>query len=173
MAKKKIKVILLDNVPDLGSKYDVEEVAMGYFRNYLLPKGLAKPATEEALESLEEKKKKWEKQKQERVEELKKKVGQIESKTFSFEVKTGEEGQVYSSVSSADIKERLSEEGLVENVSVKIGNPIREIGEHEVKLNLGEGVNAYMSILIKPEDGSIEDYKEKEPSQDGSEEEEK
>lgn len=150
MANKKIKVILLEDVPKTGRKYEVEEVAMGYFRNYLLPNELAEPATEDVLSSLKEKREKAEKERQEKRLQYQNKADKLEGTTLTFEERVSDDDHLYGSVSSSDIEERLEEQGFP-NVKAKLSEPIREIGGKEVAIDFGLDVITTVNIDVTPQ----------------------
>lgn len=150
MANKKIKVILLEDVPKTGRKYEVEEVAMGYFRNYLLPNELAEPATEEVLSSLKEKREKAEAKRNEKRKEYKKQASKLEGTTLTFEERVSDENHLYGSVSASDIEERLEEKGF-SDVAAKLSEPIREVGGKEVAIDFGLDVITTINIDVTPQ----------------------
>ena len=167
MSKKKIQVILLEDVVNIGKKYEVHDVAMGYFRNLLLPNELAEPATEAVLESLNEERKKAEEAKQVRLASAKENIKKIEGTILTFKVSAGTNDKLYGSVSNEDIEERLKEKGFTD-LSVKLDSPIKEIGGKEVTIDLGEGVATRINVnVIAKEKG---DSKKESPKEEKSKE---
>lgn len=156
MANKKIKVILLEDVPKTGRKFEVEEVSMGYFRNYLLPNELAEPATEEVLDALKEKREKAEKERNKKRKEYEKQADKLEGKTLVFEESVSDENHLYGSVSASDIEDRLEEEGF-SDVKAKLSSPIKEVGGKEVAIDFGLDVITTVNIDVKPKEKSSEE----------------
>ncbi len=150
-----MKIILKQDVPNVGQAGDVEEVADGYARNYLIPQGMAVKATAGALKDFEHRKKvqagKHERMKR-RAEAL---ARRLTAQTLTFEVKTGETGQLYGSITNADIAEAL-EEAVGEEIdrrNIPLPEPIRTVGEHFVPVQLMEDVEPQVKVVIKPESG--------------------
>jgi len=150
-----VKIILKEDVPNLGQEGDVEEVADGYARNYLIPQGMAIKATPGALKDFEHrqriKAKKHERDKK-RAEAL---ARRLTAQTLTFDVKVGETGQLYGSITNVDIAEAL-EEAVGEEIdrrNIPLSEPIREVGEHFVSVHLMEDVEPQVRVVVKPESG--------------------
>lgn len=150
-----MKIILKEDVPNLGQEGDVEEVADGYARNYLIPQGMAIKATPGALKDFEHrqriKAKKHERDKK-RAEAL---ARRLTAQTLTFDVKVGETGQLYGSITNVDIAEAL-EDAVGEEIdrrNIPLSEPIREVGEHFVSVHLMEDVEPQVRVVVKPESG--------------------
>ncbi|OHA62894.1 MAG: 50S ribosomal protein L9 [Candidatus Wildermuthbacteria bacterium RIFCSPHIGHO2_01_FULL_45_20] len=144
-----MKVVLIQDVENLGKKFEVKEVADGYARNMLIPQGLVKLATPEVIE--------WaELQKQivtEKAEEGLKNSQQVASKLDDLEVqinvKVGESGQLFESITAQKIAERLKEIGFeVKKNQVKLEEPIKEFGEFPVKISLDHNLEAEIRLIV-------------------------
>jgi large subunit ribosomal protein L9 len=152
-----VKVILKQDVPNLGRTGEVKRVADGYARNYLIPQGMAVRATASAMKDFEHRQevqaRKHERMKK-RAETL---ARQLTAHTLTFEVKTGETGQLYGSITNADIAEALQEEVGVEidRRDIPLAEPIREVGEHFVPVHLMEDVEPQVRVVVKPEGGEL------------------
>lgn len=144
--KKKIKVIFIKDVPGTAYKYDVKDVSLGYFRNYLAPQGLAKVATNEALADLEKKRAQIEEEKKKRIEEFKQKAAQLEGMVLEFKERA-EEGKLFGSVSNYDVEKALQEKGF-EGITVSM-EPIKQVGEYEAEVNFGEGIKASIKVKVE------------------------
>ena len=107
-----MQVILLQDVEKIGKKFEVKEVKDGYSRNFLKPKGLAKPATKEALIWLETQKEIKEKKAEDDLKKSQEVASSIDGREIIIQVKTGEEGQLFESITSQKIAEKLKEEGF-------------------------------------------------------------
>lgn len=139
-----MKVILLQDIKGLARKFDVKEVKDGYARNFLIPKGLVKIATNEAIKELEVKKSAWSKEEQEIKTKLETLAKDLANKEFRFKVKIGKKGEIFGSVTKDDIKEKL----LMTNVEINLERPIKKLGEHQVEINLGKGVKANIKVSV-------------------------
>jgi large subunit ribosomal protein L9 len=150
-----VKIILKQDVPNLGRKGEVEEVADGYARNYLIPQGLAVKATAGAVKDFEHRMKvqstKHERMKK-RAETL---ARHLTAQTLTFEVKTGATGQLYGSITNVDIAEALKEQmgEEIDRRDIPLSEPIRTIGEHFVPVHLMEDVEPQVRVVVKPESG--------------------
>lgn len=147
-----MRVILLQDVEKLGKKYDVKEVADGFAKNFLIPKGLAKPATEKNLKWLEAQKEIERK----RAEEDLKKIQELASKIDGLEVvvpvKIGQEGQLFESVTVQKISEKLKQLGFeVKKTQIDLPRPIKELGEFPVKINFEHNLEAEIKVIVTEE----------------------
>ncbi|MCP6718068.1 MAG: 50S ribosomal protein L9 [Patescibacteria group bacterium] len=147
-----MRVILLKDIEDLGKKNEIKEVKDGYARNFLLPKGFAKIADKRSMEQLESQK---ELESQKAEEELKKTqalIEAIEGRAFVINVKTGDEGQLFESVSVGKLYEALKEQGFeVKKTQIEMVQPIKELGEFPVKLKFDHNLEAEVTIIIEEE----------------------
>lgn len=146
--KKIMKVILLQDVKGLGKRNDIKEVSVGYARNFLLPKNLVEITTPGALKRLLEVRAKKEEEKKVLIADLERKKEKIKDITLAFKVKVGKEGGVFGSISAKDIKSALEEKGIL-SAEAKLKKPLKELGEHQIEINLGEGIKADIKILIE------------------------
>ena len=151
---KRSEVILRAEVEDLGHAGDVVEVAPGYARNYLLPRGLAYIATEANKQRVAQEKKRYEeKLEQERAEALAL-ATKLEGVVLEFRARAGEEGQLYGSVAVADIADRLEGLGFeVDRSQIKLDHPIKALGEYEVPLRLHPRVTQPIGVRVEREEG--------------------
>ncbi len=147
-----MKIVLLQDIKKLGHKYDVKNVADGYARNFLIPKGLVKIATEKILNELETEKKTY----QAHTEALKVHAKELEdyfsSNPIVFSLKTDVKGTAFGSVKAGDIEEKLKSLGY--EGKIELERPLKILGTTQVLLDLGRGVtaNIKISILSSPKD---------------------
>lgn len=147
-----MKVILLQDIEKLGKKYDVKDVAPGHARNFLIPKGLVKLATEEALKWLEAQQTIL----KEKSEEDLKKIQSLATSLDGFEVimpvKVGEEKQLFEAVNVQKILEKLKAMGFeVKKSQVVLEQPIKELGEFPVKIRFSHNLEVEIKIIIAEE----------------------
>lgn len=150
-----MKVILKEDVHNLGRAGDIKNVADGYARNYLIPQGMAVRATAGAMKDFEHRQE-VQARKHERMKKRAESLAQrLTAQTLTFEVKTGETGQLYGSITSADIAEALEQELDVDidRRDIALSEPLREVGEHFVAIHLMEDVEPQVQVIVKPEDG--------------------
>ncbi len=144
-----MKVILTQDIPSLGKKTEAVEVKPGYARNYLIPQGLALPATESSLKQLQIKIKKDElrisKKKQE-AEELGKKLNEV---SCTATVQAGEDDKLYGSVSIPDIVKLLDEQGVnIDKNKIILDEPIKALGVYNIPIRLHPEVEATIKLWV-------------------------
>ena len=147
-----MKLILTADVQDLGGRGDVVDVADGYARNYLLPKGFAIKANEGALEqaeSIREARIEAERRAKESAENI---AQQLVGSRVVLAAQAGDEGQLYGSVSVADVVEGIKRfTGIeLEKSQLVIGAPIKAIGLHEIQVKLHHEVEFPLTLDIIP-----------------------
>jgi large subunit ribosomal protein L9 len=147
-----MRVILLEDVENLGKKYEVKEVKAGYARNFLIPKGLAKAATKEALQWLATQKEVVTKKAEEDLKRVQESASNIDDQEVIIPVKIGEEGQLFESITSQKISEKLKELGFdVKKIQVDLPEPIKELGEFPVKIKFEHNLEAEIKIIVTKE----------------------
>ena len=147
-----MKVILLQDVEKLGKKYDLKEVKDGYARNFLLPGKLASHATKEALKCLEKQKELIEKEAEEDLKKSQELASKLDGLELSIAIKIGEEGQLFESITSQKILEKLKEMGFeVKKSQISLEKPIKELGEFPVKINLDHNLEIEIKLIVTEE----------------------
>ncbi len=148
-----MKVILTKDVEGWGTIGDIIEVKDGFARNYLIPKGLAYPATDNYVRMVQN----ILQQKARKLEKEKEKALQIAEKVDGVEIvlkkKVGITGKLYGSVTAADIAEAVKEQHGVEidRKKIMLRNPIRDIGIYTIKIRLHPQVSATIKVNVQPE----------------------
>ena len=147
-----MRVILLQDIKEIGKKYEVKNVADGHARNLLIPKGLVKPATPEALRWLEVQKEITSKKAEDDLKNIQELASSIDGMEVAMPVKIGEEGQLYESITAQKISERLKELGFeVKKNQVILEEPIKEMGEFPVKIHFEHNLEAEIKVIITEE----------------------
>ena len=149
-----MRVILLQDVEKLGKKYDVKEVSDGYARNFLFPKGLVKPATEENLKWLETQKEIEAKRAEEELKKIQEFATNIDGQEIIIPVKIGEEEQqqLFESITAQKIYEKLKELGFeVKKTQIVLPEPIKELGEFPVKIKFEQNLEAEIKVIVVEE----------------------
>lgn len=147
-----MKLILISDVDPLGKRGDVVDVAAGYARNFLLPKRFAIPANDGALEqaeSIREARIEAETRAKERAENI---AQQLVGSRVVLAAQAGDEGQLYGSVSIADVVEGISRfTGIqLERGQVELEKPIKAIGLHEIQIKLHPDVEFPLTLDVIP-----------------------
>ena len=124
-----MKVILRQDVPDLGNAGELVEVKNGYGRNFLFPQNMAIPATKASMNAIEEVRKQSEQRQRKLRKEAEVVKDRIEKISLTTEVLVGEEDKVFGSVTNGDIAELLAKEGItVDKRMIELENPIKALG---------------------------------------------
>ena len=143
-----MKVILLQDVEDLGKKHEVKEVKEGYVRNSLLPQGLVKQATPEALKWLEMQKEISAKQVEEGLKETQKIASVIDGQEVTFSLKAGDKGQLFESITPQKVVEEIKKMGYEIKKTQLEMESIKEFGEFPVKVKFDHNLEAEIKIII-------------------------
>lgn len=149
--KKTMKVILLKDVPDLGEAGEVKEVALGHARNFLIPKGLAEEATEDRVKEIEVQKKKEAKVAEADLVKTEQSAQQLEGQTIEIPAKASEEGTLYAAISPAKVAAALKSKGFEVRSDQIEASHIKELGEHEIVIDLDHGLEARITLIINSE----------------------
>lgn len=146
-----MEVILLKDVKGQGKKGEVVKVSDGYARNFLLPKGYAVQATEQGKMKLREQNAIMQRKRQTEEERAKKQAEKISTVTVEFQVKAGENGKLFGSVTGKDISEALEKQHgiVVDKKKIVLPEPIKNIGEFQVEIKVYPEISAKLKVIIK------------------------
>jgi len=147
-----MEVILKEDVPKVGSRGDVVKVAEGYGRNFLLPKKLAIEATaanKSVIEQMKAAAVRRSAKEKAGAEELAK---QFEGVSVSFQRRSGEQDQLFGSVTSGDIADALVKKGFtVDRRKIQLHEPIKTLGDFTVPIKLHRDVTTHLKVVIEKE----------------------
>lgn len=148
-----MELILTEEVDDLGEVGEIVEVADGYGRNYLLPKGLAVEPTPGNRKRYEKVRKEISQRKEERRERAKEIAEELDGMEFNYSRKAQEEQHLYGSVRKGDIIEAIEEQAGIElsPENVKLDAPIEELGQFGVEIGLYEEIHANIKVNVAEE----------------------
>jgi large subunit ribosomal protein L9 len=148
-----MKVILTTEIDSLGLEGDTVNVAKGYARNYLIPKGFALEATNQNIKLIEMQKKKIDERRLKAQEGAEKVKELINEKVITIIQKAGDEEKLYGSVTTMDIAESLEKEGItIDRRKIVLDKPIKTLGEYEVTVKLHPKVAAKLKVVVKAEE---------------------
>lgn len=155
-----MKVLLTSDVKKLGYLGDVVEVADGYARNFLLPQGLAKAATDNNIKAIAKTKtKRAEERKLERVQ-LEKAAQAVNGAEAVIAAAANEQGHLFGSVFRHEIAENLRAQGFeVADDAVALYEHIKQVGTYNVKLEFADDLKASVSVVVVPEGIDVEIFK--------------
>jgi large subunit ribosomal protein L9 len=148
-----MEVVLMKDYDGLGKAMEVISVKDGYARNYLIPQGVAVPATESNKKKVVESKRLSEKREEKKIIEAREIAKKIEQVPCTIPVKVGEEEKIYGSVSAQDIADFLKKEGFnVEKRNVGLEEAIKQLGVYNIDINLYRDVTAKLKVWVVKED---------------------
>jgi len=149
-------ILLLEAIKGLGSEGDTVSVRAGYARNFLFPRKLAIPVNQgnrKQIESLKIAKEKRVAEELEASKSLAEKIGQVRT---SIAVKTGDNGKMFGSVTSADILACLEEQGIqLEKKQLNVAQPIKDLGSHKIQVKFNSEIEATFNLEIVSENPII------------------
>ncbi len=147
-----MKVILLQDVKGQGKKGDLIDVNEGYARNFLVKKGFAEVATSNKINDLKQKKAAADYHKQEEIKAMHALASELKGKTFTVNIKVGQGGKVFGSVTSANVAEAMAAAGYdVDKKKIVLANPIKMVGVYDVDIKLLEGISTKVKVQVADE----------------------
>lgn len=147
-----MKVIFIKDVKGQGKKGQVKEVSEGYASNFLLPRGLARPATEGNVKVLENQNAAEQKRKQQEKEEAVALGKKLETVTVELKAKAGEGGKLFGAITSKQIAEALGKQGhKIDKRKIELDEPIRTLGVTKMSVKLHPDVKATLKVQVTEE----------------------
>jgi large subunit ribosomal protein L9 len=147
-----MKIILKQNVENVGIAGDIVNVKEGYARNYLIPKGLATEATRSNLKMAEELKKNEERKKTATVDKARRLAEKIKNISLTTTVAAGEDDKIFGSVTSQTIADLLAEKGFdVDKRHIILSEPIKALGVFDIPVKLHSDVTAEVKLWVVKE----------------------
>ena len=145
-----MKVILIEDVKNVGKKGEVVNASEGYAKNFLIPRKLGVEANASNLNDIKLKKQSEDKRKAEELAEAKELKGKIEEKTIKISVKTGDNGKLFGSVTNKEIAVALEEQAgiKVDKKKVVLDDQIKMVGEKTVVIKIHPQVSAELKVAI-------------------------
>lgn len=148
-----MQVILKDRLEHLGNAGDVVSVKSGYARNYLIPKGLAFEATDANLRRIEREQAKLDKDATAQLHAARSRAGELESVSITFNVRAGDEGRLFGSITNSDIADRLAEQGVeIDRRQIELDEPIKSLGVFSVPIRLHAEVRPEIKVWVVKEE---------------------
>jgi len=148
-----MEIVLKQDYENLGQALDVVNVKDGYARNFLIPQGIAVPATKGNMQAVAEAKKMYEKREEKRIGGAKELAKKIEKVPCTIPVKVGEDDKLFGAVTSQEIASFLQKEGFeIEKKHVLLEEPIKQIGVYTVTIKLHRDVSANLKVWVVKED---------------------
>jgi len=146
------KILLREDIDDLGARGEIVRVRAGYARNYLLPRKLAVEATTSNVKQIEQERAALLKREAKEKSSAEAQGTQLGSLVLEFKRKAGEQGALYGSVTSMDLAEALQERGYeVDRHRIHLREPIKRLGEFNVPVRLHREVTIDLKVKVSPE----------------------
>ncbi len=147
-----MKVILTKDITNIGKKGEVKKIADGYGRNFLIPKKMAVLATQLEIAKAEEQQKIEAQKSEEELQCFQEMASQLDGLEIEIAEKAGEDNKFFGAINVSKIASKLKNLGFeVDKKCVKLEEPIKELGEYEVRLELPHNLEAFIKIIAVEE----------------------
>jgi large subunit ribosomal protein L9 len=148
-----MKVLFKKDVADVGKAGQVKDVADGYARNFLIPRGLAVAATQAALKQVAEVQAAATRRASEEEQAARQLKARLEAQPVVLQSKAGATGRLYGSVTTADVADAVKRQlgATLDRRGIEIADPIRQVGAHQVSARLHRAVTANLTVEVRPE----------------------
>ena len=158
-----MKVVFLEDVPNVAEAGEMKEVADGYGRNFLIPRKLAVLADARAAGILEAQLKKRARLQAETEAEMRELAGQLEGKEVIIKARSGAKGQLYGSITNADVADELERSAglVVDKKKIELTEPVRKVGSYDIDIRLSGNIIPKIKLTIVEEEEKKEEGKEK------------
>jgi len=145
-----MKVIFLEDVPNVAQAGEVKEVASGYGRNFLIPRGLAVLAEPQAIKLAEVQRRVKARERAESEVEIKELARELEGREITIEARVGAKNHLYGSITNADIAAELKSSArlVVDKRKIELAEPIRQLGSYEVSVRLSKNVIPQIRVTV-------------------------
>lgn len=144
-----MQVILRDKIDNLGNAGDIVDVKPGYGRNYLIPRGLAYEASQANVRRMEAERAAQGRRDAETLSEARQRATAIEGVSLTFHARAGQEGKLFGSITSADIAEKMAEQGVeIDRRSIELDEPIKALGVTSVPVRLHPQVRPEIKVWV-------------------------
>jgi large subunit ribosomal protein L9 len=164
-----MKVVFLEDVPQVARAGEIKEVASGYGRNYLIPRKLALPADAQAISQVEAHRRLKARQQAESEAELQELGRELDGKEITLKAKVGAKDHLYGSITNADIADELKNSAglVVDKRKIELDEPIRQLGSYEVSVKLAKDLVSQVKVTVV-EEAEKEDKKGKKGDEEPS-----
>ena len=149
---KRVRVILLEEITELGRAGDIVSVSEGYARNALFPEGKAALATDKEVTRVTRQKQIEQQKADAKLEDLQKQADALDGTELTIQARTKNDDEIFGSINAAHIAEELKEQGNVKVRAKDIGldAPISTVGTHAATISFCHGIEAEIKVIIKP-----------------------
>lgn len=145
-----MKVILKQDIKDLGKVGELVTVANGYARNFLFPRKLAAEATEKRVKEFQHWQRVADSRQKKAMEERRGMLDKISGLQLVFKLNAGEEDKLFGSVTNKDISDELEKQGhMVDKRDISLEEPIKILGQHKAMIKMGEGLEQEIIVTVE------------------------
>ena len=146
-----MKVLLIKDVKGLGKAGEIKNAKDGYARNFLIPKGFAKLATDDVIKEWQEEQRRKEEELEKELAALNELKAKIENVTLHIKHKLGANGQLYGAITNKEVAEELEKKGIeIDKKHIEM-KQIKTVGEYTVDVKLGHGIHAVLKLVVEGE----------------------
>ena len=147
-----MKVILIKDVASVGKAGDLVNTSDGYARNFLIPRGLGKEASQKNMQELEREREITARKMHKQEKAIQAVVEGLDGVTCHISRKVGQQDKLFGSVTSKDIRDALRDQGIeIDKKDIILGEPIKSLGEFSVKIKIQHGTSADIKVVITGE----------------------
>jgi large subunit ribosomal protein L9 len=147
-----MKVIFLKDVKNVAKANEIKEVKEGYARNYLFRNGLAVEATKANMDKLNRKLEQMATTEEARIKNAKELAEKLSKLEIKMTKKAGEKGRLFGAITSSEIAEEVNRLGVnLDKKLIDLKNPIKEVGEHIIDINLYKGIKGQLKVIVDAE----------------------
>jgi large subunit ribosomal protein L9 len=145
-----MKVVFLKDVSNIASAGEIKEVASGYGRNFLIPRGLALLANADAMNLMETQRRTKARQQAESEAELRELARQLDGKEITLRARVGAKDRLYGSITSTDIATELQETSgvVIDKRKIELAEPIRQLGSYEIAIRLAKDIIPQIKVSV-------------------------
>lgn len=144
-----MRVVLQQDVKNVGKAGDIVSVKDGYARNFLFPNRMASEANESRVKAWEHQKKVAEIKKKKAVAQRKELIEKLSGMTVTFKMVAGEKDKIFGAVTAHDVSEELEKQGVMVDRRDIHMEPIKMLGQHQAEVKLGEDLTAELTIAVE------------------------
>ena len=147
-----MKVVFIEDVPNVAKESEIKDVSDGYGRNFLLPRKLALPATPANIKAMEEKKRREARREAKTEAEIAELGRQLADREVTIKAKVGADGHLHGAVTANDIAAALEAQGItVDKRKIELAEPIHEVGPFDIPIRLSKDVVPVVKVKIVAE----------------------
>ncbi|MEK7166802.1 MAG: 50S ribosomal protein L9 [Patescibacteria group bacterium] len=146
-----MKILIIQDVKNLGKKGEIKEVSDGYARNFLLPQKIAVAATKKEIQKIEIEKQRQEKNQKQKIQNAEELKTKIKGMKIEIQAKANEKGALFAALNQEEIAKTLSEKIIqeIKPEQIILEKPIKEIGEYEIRIKLFANTETKIIIIVK------------------------